>query len=850
MGFQAYLNEEADRAVDFSDNAKEIDSATGVTPNAKNYYLAIIKKALNIDPGTKFENLGQNEYDELTTHGNQKFIPYLEEFWINENGIEKLSIAKNTLGNPKFNELLDLITNTENGFRWKYLNGNKTFKDKKEKEVLDELSIVNTSTLNKIFFADYSANSRSRNRESSHLWNINKKGKPGYDTSPPTVYPPFIISDKTNSAEYTFYIHTKSVLLFLDANKETKKYYYSNDSTSVPVTGKHNGSKALTYYYFNNNGLNGYCSDVAINENKLCSGYEGRSDASYEIDYRWCFEDGVQGEDLNLAKLSAFLMELDFSKRIETPLNVPNGFMETNWPRSYNELKEQPNNQKRWFRFYKKFLDKGRRNNPRTEIQHPWIIRSNTPKSNSFEIDIQSKKYRVWKKKNQLGSEEGKRENAASIMARALQNTVIYENLKNIKFGESEPNKSEINNSSLPATSFAQGVLNQDHKARNRWNIRKIKKDEVRTNQEWCHLLGHGDGGTEELGNFVGGSKHCNTEQLAIETGQRRLTQNEKLKPKPEIKGSITAYLMPNEGTARKGPFKKTEVDKILDLKASKEFSNFFEEDSSNATNYRLKDDFKSSFEALSNKIANNDDAIEKQQLFRFRCALEKHFFIYLPLALTMRYKHYYNNTKVFDHIYDAQSESNSIFECKILDYTVRATLYNSVEKWNDYKEKIVTNAKEKLPETDELKQITEVLRINALIDDEIMRLDFYIKHYTNDYASMFIDDFRKIPEEFDKLNTSFGKLRSSKFLKADDLKKLEKKVERLSPEIENLKDCSKLELDEIKDQKLKNKEVLESLKQKADSSPLKKGQIQFSDLEHILHINETAENIQINVVS
>lgn len=44
---------------------------------------------------------------------------------------------------------------------------------------------------------------------------------------------------------------------------------------------------------------------------------------------------------------------------------------------------------------------------------------------------------------------------------------------------------------------------------------------QIKTDQEWCHLYGHGDGGNEVYGNFISGSKHCNTEQLAIETGQR-----------------------------------------------------------------------------------------------------------------------------------------------------------------------------------------------------------------------------------------------------------------------------------------------------------------------------------------
>jgi hypothetical protein len=60
------------------------------------------------------------------------------------------------------------------------------------------------------------------------------------------------------------------------------------------------------------------------------------------------------------------------------------------------------------------------------------------------------------------------------------------------------------------------------------------------TDQEWCHLRGHGDGGPEVQGNLVAGSNHCNTEQLAIEIGQRRRTT--------KIGLNVTAYVEGNSG--------------------------------------------------------------------------------------------------------------------------------------------------------------------------------------------------------------------------------------------------------------------------------------------------------------
>jgi hypothetical protein len=60
----------------------------------------------------------------------------------------------------------------------------------------------------------------------------------------------------------------------------------------------------------------------------------------------------------------------------------------------------------------------------------------------------------------------------------------------------------------------------------------------LRTMQEWCHLFGHGDGGKEVGPNFVAGSKHCNTEQLALELSHRLYDRKSK-------QVTVSAYLMP-----------------------------------------------------------------------------------------------------------------------------------------------------------------------------------------------------------------------------------------------------------------------------------------------------------------
>ena len=60
---------------------------------------------------------------------------------------------------------------------------------------------------------------------------------------------------------------------------------------------------------------------------------------------------------------------------------------------------------------------------------------------------------------------------------------------------------------------------------------------------EWCHLIGHGDGGAEIPQNFVAGTHYANTNQLAIEIARRSQGNNFRLK--------VTAYVDPRTRLAR-----------------------------------------------------------------------------------------------------------------------------------------------------------------------------------------------------------------------------------------------------------------------------------------------------------
>lgn len=129
---------------------------------------------------------------------------------------------------------------------------------------------------------------------------------------------------------------------------------------------------------------------------------------------------------------------------------------------------------------------------------------------------------------------QGQRKNAGTVM-KALNSSL---------------NSPPAISSTLPATVFANWAIGKSNTTKQEWQVLKDNQaSRLPTDQEWCHLRGHGDGGQEHMGNFVSGSYHCNTEQLAIESGQRHATHQ---------KGSkftlrTTAYLFDNTSLIQSG---------------------------------------------------------------------------------------------------------------------------------------------------------------------------------------------------------------------------------------------------------------------------------------------------------
>ncbi|OJW69139.1 MAG: hypothetical protein BGO68_03510 [Candidatus Amoebophilus sp. 36-38] len=422
---------------------------------------------------------------------------------------------------------------------------------------------------------------------------------------------------------------------------------------------------------------------------------------------------------------------------------------------------------------------------------------------------------RLWKKGDDfenelLGESKSERVNAASVMASALKGFPIYEEMKNNK------DNLKITASSLPATAFAKYILGHNEKAKKQWaqdngikqaadgsiDTSNISSNSVRTDQEWCHLLGHGDGGTEELGNFVSGSKHCNTEQLAIETGQRRITHKKELfdeKTKKKITARISAYLMPNYSIGIAGnytlneikekleagkipiknellqavilgdPIKRTspigkhiesnnKLNSVVDKTDPSVYKsiltyiieNFFDKDSTKFNVYILKKEpaqLEKAFAGLKEKVQlvknykkgdkdANITAMKKAARTLLK-NVEANFFLYLPLARWIRYKIYYDNKKVFDHIFDAQSECLDYNECQILDYTVERALYMATGKEKEYKQLIKERIKNRIPNETEYKFIEEVLGVIDGLDQEIKRLSQRIREEQRKYNAL-----------------------------------------------------------------------------------------------------------------
>lgn len=403
-----------------------------------------------------------------------------------------------------------------------------------------------------------------------------------------------------------------------------------------------------------------------------------RCDKPSECDYRWSgdFFIGV-ALGLNPEKFLDRMYEEDLVSSQSGGI-----FARTNTPGTLIRSKSKSDNNQRArdeaytseadILYYKKIngdsLDVSDKQNKKNKPKRPGIPRLPTRKGVKLGVGKQFRKKRKVKDEDKVGDGWQSREEGVELAVSACRR----ESAGKVMGGA-------FGVSSLSATKYTAAQVLTDEKVRGRWNSDnkilsaeevKIDNKEIKNNknmiigmkweeidgikegpteftitdQEWCHLLGHGDGGKEVFENFVSGSKHCNSEQLAIETAHRRriniseesnddeedeMKDNE-IKP-ISLEAKITAYMFPNEGIS-------------LEINENKN--------------------------ALEN---HRNDGKGKVNGGNERRMLNK------PIARWIRYKIQKNRRGIFfDHTFDAQSQSFDYHEALILQTTLEREIYRA----------------------------------------------------------------------------------------------------------------------------------------------------------------------------
>lgn len=552
--------------------------------------------------------------------------------------------------------------------------------------------------------------------------------------------------ESVNSNEITRSIDLILTYFKVPEDQNTAKTVASDETSILP-------SGYRCFYSVQGENLIGFLSSANIGGGGGGGGYAMRADKVDEVDYRWSIR--ATGEDFFLAKALSYIMDLDPEKYVKDP-NIlpifsdanPNGYYPTNWPsdRSSTDFRNETENVDSWFIYFKKFDPNQTRRNKPAKPNPPRIAHKQAPSykkeyqyDNRSDFKLDNRKYRIWKKGKGndfkgMTFEKGvgsTRLSAGSVMGKALNQFMFYANMKK------EDALKGVSDASLSATSFAKYVVAKDDLTIVQWRrdnllteTTPINFGSVTTDQEWCHLFGHGDGGAEELGNFVSGSKHCNTEQLAIETGQRRISQNEDIdsKLRKDLRANITAYLLPNGGSWVNKNFTQDEINKKLlaniNMEEVKNYvGKFFTVNVGNGT-YTFRDltTLRNAFKNLSDQIKQakeRDEDVLAVELFQFRRNLEGSFFIFLPVARWIRYKHFFKNKKIFDHIFDAQSQSFDYNEAQILDYTVERVIYRGMGLNKEYVDKLAERVLSIVPNVAVWEIIKALIKIDIGLEQE-----------------------------------------------------------------------------------------------------------------------------------
>ena len=376
--------------------------------------------------------------------------------------------------------------------------------------------------------------------------------------------------------------------------------------------------------------------------------------------------------------------------------------------------------------------------------------------------------------KTLLHRSSGKREKAGSVMAKGLlQYEVFKDGYKDVM------NTEDASINSVSASDFTDYLLNPNrvennpvipqwkaHKqkawlesnenlnAGNLWNDNDGYWKQRNTDQEWCHLFGHGDGGLEFFGNFVAGSKHANTIQLAIETGQRRG------QPK-DLEVEVSAFLFEDEELlVLKRDYGQSEIPSLyLSVLANDDELPDAPplDDNSEPVDVPAKRQRRKPKVPLPENFILRvlDSSLEMEDKINF---VRDYCFTY-PLAKFIRYKIFHKKegkkVLIFDHIFDAQSESFDYNEFKILETTVVRVISQAIQgNLEGYKDYLFSKIKRKKAALER-----DWRQMNTGDDGEIDEKDFVLSD--QDIKGLIEEDFPTQPQAPSE-NTSGGGVSSS----------------------------------------------------------------------------------------
>ena len=298
--------------------------------------------------------------------------------------------------------------------------------------------------------------------------------------------------------------------------------------------------------------------------------------------------------------------------------------------------------------------------------------KKNLPEKPSMPVNFQIDDNFKWlHKKNVFRlSDDSNRSGKQFRLQRAKQNGLVRPDKDPRKPANSVMKKHLRLHHTGSATLYASDFLVENKGARNIWNSIKIEQlnsedIQIPTNQEWCHLHANSFNGPSEGRNFVSGSKHCNTEQLAIESAQSSvIKKGSNSQDRYELRS--TAYLfVKNQGT-RNSTRKRKREGNDSDLAAEQiKKRKINGNDSRTIPNSNLNDG--SSFLATDNNST--------------------------PFSAFIRYKIHKgaegNTVKVFDYTFEGQSEFFDKNQFRIIQHMARFILLgqDAFNQW--FKEKL-----------------------------------------------------------------------------------------------------------------------------------------------------------------